>query len=131
MINITQEHNEDRLAGSLLNLMRGSNPPSAHVYEGPRPGSAATAPTGATLLAIITLQDPPGTVSGGLLTLNQAENGLVLVDGTADWIRFKNGNLDPSFDVDVDNGSNNGEAVMASRTLFAGGEVKLVTCILG
>jgi hypothetical protein len=130
-ITITQAHNEARLNGTLTFLDTGSNSATMRIYEGTRPVSAANAPTGSTLLVEITLTKPAGAVAAGALTLTQEENGLIMATGLSTWARFINGNGATAFDADVDDGVNNGEVVMAQRQLFAGGEAKLVSAILG
>ena len=79
---ITQEHNEARLAGTLSFLDTGSSPARLRIYGGARPPNPATTPTSAMLVEIA-LTKPAGTVSNGLLTLTQAEDGLITATGIA------------------------------------------------
>lgn len=129
-ITITQAHNEARLAGTLGFLDTGAGNARCRIYTGTRPSTASDTPTSAMLVEI-TLTKPAGTVADGQLALTQVEDGLITNSGTATWARFVNGNGDTAFDADVDNGSNQGEVVMATTQLFAGGDAKLVSCLLG
>jgi hypothetical protein len=70
-------------------------------------------------------------VAANALTLTQVEDGLIAATGVAVWGRFVNGDDVTAFDADVDNGSNSGEIVMATTQLYAGGDAKLLSCVLG
>jgi hypothetical protein len=129
-ITITPGHNEARLTGTLTYLDTGSANARVRIYGGVRPALASDAP-GTALLVEIELTKPAGTVSANQLTLTQVEDGMIAASGTAVWARFVNGNGDSAFDADVDNGSNDGEVVMVTTQLFAGGDAKLVSCVLG
>ncbi len=130
MIKITPTHNEYRLNGTLAHLDAGANPPKVRIYDGTRPAEATAAATG-SLLVEITLSNPPGAVANGALTITQAEDGLIANSGLATWGRFIAGDGTVCFDVDVDDGTNGGEIVMATRQLYAGGAAKLLSCVLG
>ncbi len=130
-ITITQAHNEARLAGTLVFLDTGPDHAKVRIYEGVRPATAADAPTGSTLLVEIELGKPAGTIGSGTLVLNQLQNGLIAATGLSTWARVINGAGANVLDCDVDDGLNGGELVMAQRQLFAGGEAKMVTAILG
>ena len=84
---ITVEHNEARLAGTLAFLDAGSNPARLRIYGGTRPATPATTPASAMLVEI-RLTKPAGTISGGLLTLTQQEDGLITSTGVATWARL-------------------------------------------
>jgi hypothetical protein len=129
-ITITPTHNEARLAGTLTFLDTGTANARMRLYGGTRPALATDAP-GTAMLVEIELTKPAGTVAANALTLTQVEDGLIAATGVAVWGRFVNGNGDAAFDADVDNGSNNGEIVMATTQLYAGGDAKLVSCVLG
>jgi hypothetical protein len=130
MIGVTQQHNEYRLAGTLAHLDSGTGPARLQVYEGTRPGAAGGTPAG-SLLVEITLTQPAGVVAAGQLALTQAEDGLIATSGTATWGRFVNGDGQACFDADVNDGINNGEIEMASRQLYAGGDAKMLSVVLG
>ena len=96
---ITQEHNEARLAGTLSFLDAGSNPARLRIYGGTRPPNPAATPTSAMLVEIA-LTKPAGTVSNGLLTLTQSEDGLITATGIATWARLVNGDEVTALDLD-------------------------------
>lgn len=129
-VTITQAHNEDRLAGTLTNLDRGSGNAKMRIYDGTRPGTASAPATG-NLLSEITLTKPAGTIANGQLVLTQLQDGLNVFSGTASWVRFITADGLTSFDCDVDTGSNNGEVQLATRQLYAGGGAKMLSTILG
>lgn len=133
MILISQLHNEDRLNGTLNNLMRGPNPAKIKIYSAgaptQRPAAITDAPVG-TLLAVFTLIDPPGTVASGKLTLSSPPDALVLADGTARWARVENGDGNASFDCDVSDNAGSGEIKLTTIALLAGGAVRLVSAEL-
>jgi hypothetical protein len=129
-ITITSAHNEARLAGTLAFLDTGVANARVRIYGGVRPTLASDAP-GTAMLVEIELTKPAGVVASNQLTLTQVEDGMIAASGTAVWARFVNGDDVTAFDADVDNGSNNGEVVMATTQLFAGGDAKLVSCVLG
>lgn len=128
---ISQEHNEDRLNGTLNNLMRGATPAKIKFYDGTRPagGGAVT-----TLICTVTLDDPPGEVADNKLTLFDPADALVVADGTPTWARIETGAGDPSMDVDVtEEGAvgTPGEIVLESTTLYAGGGIRIISAEFG
>lgn len=134
LILISQQHNEDRLNGTLNHLTRGALAPKIYVYSSggtpQRPVAITDAPVG-TLLAIITLNDPPGAVAANKLTFTVPPDALILADGTARWARFINGEGNASMDVDVTDAAGDGEIKMLTTTLLAGGATRLVSCQIG
>lgn len=119
------------LAGRLAFLNQGAGRPEIRVYGGARPASADHAPT-TPLLVPIALQDPAGSVSDGLLTLVPYGPGTILASGTATWARCVNGDGEAAFDLDAGNeGSVNSECVLSKSTLTAGGQVTLLSAVLG
>lgn len=134
MILISQQHNEDRLAGTLATLVRGPNAPKIKVYSagpGPeRPAAVEDTPVG-TLLCTITLDDPPGSVLAGRLTFTLPDDALVMADGTARWARFLDGNGDGAIDCDVSLPVGAGELKLQVVDLQAGGAVRLVSAEFG
>lgn len=129
-IKLTQRHNEARLAGSLSDLDLGPNKAKLRLYGGTRPANAATAP-GTDMLVEIELTKPSGTIANGMLSLTQNANGLIAVTGQATWARFVNGNGDTCFDADAGKGTGAWEVQLANDQLYAGGEARLVSAVLG
>jgi hypothetical protein len=129
-IAITQKHNNARLVGSLADLDVGVGNAAIRIYEGTRPASPDDTPT-SVMLVQIGLTKPAGTVSGGLLTLTQAENGLIQNSGTATWARVVDGDGATCFDCDAGEGVGAWEIQLSQAVLYAGGEVALVSAVLG
>ena len=127
---ITQEHNEARLAGTLSFLDAGTNPARLRIYGGTRPETPATTPTSAMLVEI-RLTKPAGTISNGLLTLTQQEDGLITASGIATWARLVNGDDVTALDLDCSGTDGNGDVKLASTTLYLGGDARMVSAILG
>lgn len=127
---ITQEHNEARLAGTLAFLDEGTDPARLRIYGGTRPATPAMAPT-SEMLVEIRLTKPAGTIAGGLLTLTQQEDGLIMVTGVATWARLVNGNDVTALDLDCSGTDGNGDVKLASTNLYQGGAARIVSAILG
>ena len=127
---ITVEHNEARLAGTLSFLDAGPNPARLRIYGGTRPATPSATPTSAMLVEI-KLTKPAGTISGGLLTLTQQEDGLIVNTGTATWARLVNGNDVTALDLDCSDTAGSADVQLASTSLYQGGAARLVSAILG
>ena len=129
-VSITQEHNEARLAGTLSFLDAGSSPARLRIYGGARPTHPAATPTSAMLVEIA-LTKPAGTVSNGLLTLTQSEDGLITATGIATWARLVNGDEVTALDLDCSGIDGAGDVKLASTNLYLGGDARMVSAILG
>ncbi|AAU91171.1 conserved hypothetical protein [Methylococcus capsulatus str. Bath] len=127
---ITVEHNEARLAGTLAFLDAGPEPARLRIYGGTRPPTPATVPS-SEMLVEIRLTKPAGTISGGLLTLTQQEDGLITATGVATWARLVNGNDVTALDLDCSGTDGNGDVKLASTALYLGGDARMVSAILG
>ena len=129
MIGESQEMREAALSGRLGFLNTGTSRATIEVYGTTRPAIGAA--PGDTALCVIQLATPVGSVAGGLLELEQFEDGLILRSGTAVWCRVKNGNGVFGFDMDAGESGSNAEAIFSTTQLFAGGGLRLVSCVLG
>lgn len=127
---ITVEHNEARLVGTLGFLDTGPNPARLRIYGGARPATPSSTPTSAMLVEI-KLTKPAGTISGGLLTLTQQEDGLITATGVATWARLVNGNDVTALDLDCSGTDGSGDVKLASTNLYMGGDARMVSAILG
>ncbi|MDD5330215.1 MAG: hypothetical protein PHX38_09435 [Sulfuricella sp.] len=127
---ITQEHNEARLAGTLAFLDAGTNPARMRIYGGTRPDFPSITPSSGMLVEI-TLTKPAGTIANGLLTLTQQEDGLVAATGIATWARLVNGNDVTACDLDCSDNNGTGEVKLLPTQLYAGGDARMVSAILG
>lgn len=118
---------ESSLVGRLAYLDSGASSARVRLYNGSQPAFNGT-PT--TLLAEITLTEPAGTISSGVLSLTALADGLVLADGTATWARIVNGNGDTCFDCDVTGTGGTGIIKLSSTALLAGGLVHITSAQL-
>lgn len=130
MIEESTECREAALIGRLAFIDQGPNPATLHVYGSTRAANIYTPADGASL-CIITLATPAGTVAGGVLSLSQLEDGLILAGGAATWCRVFNGDGLPCFDVDAGAAGSGAEAIFTTTTLYAGGVLRLLSCSLG
>lgn len=130
MIEITTEHNEFRLGGTLALLDRGTGNAAARIYGGTRPPSVNDVP-GSVMLVQVSLTKPGGTIADGELLLTQLEDGLIGNTGMATWARFVDGNGVTAFDCDAGEGVGAWEVQLAQTSLFAGGAARIVTARLG
>lgn len=118
------------MTGRLAFLDTGAGNARVQVYGTTRP--AAGADPGGPLLCEITLTKSAGTVNGSAqLVLQQSEDGLILATGIAAWCRVVNGGDAFCFDLDASAVGGGGEAEFESLNLFAGGGLRLVSCVLG
>lgn len=119
------------MQGRLKRLDEGSNPAAVLVFGVARPG-AGTDP-GVGPLAAILLTKPAGTVNleTGDLTLTQEEDGLIVSTGIAVWCRVINGDGAFCFDMDAGQEGSGAEAQLANTQLYAGGALRLLSCLLG
>lgn len=129
MIAESQAMREAALSGRLGFLNTGTNRATIEVYGTVRP--AAGAAPGGVPLCVIPLAIPAGSVAAGLLELEQFEDGLIASTGDAVWCRAKNGNGEIGFDMDAGEVGSSAEAIFSTTQLFAGGGLRLVSCVLG
>ena len=117
--------------GRLARLNEGTGQPSILVFGTTRPSTAGGA-AGDSALCVIQLNRPAGSVNaGGELELTPLEDALILLSGAAQWCRVLTGNGDFCFDMDAGLEGSSAEAILSDTTLFAGGSVRLLSCILG
>lgn len=128
MIEETLNFHSAAHVGRLAFLNTGSGVAAVEVYGGTRAASVNDAP-GTPLLVSIPLDNPAGSISGGILSLIADDNGLILVSGTATWARVVNRNGDTAFDMDA--GETDAECILSTTTLLAGGSVVLISANLG
>lgn len=130
MISETVACRQAALDGRLIFLSTGTGAAKIKIYDGTRPASAADAATG-TLLVEIELTSAVGSVSAGVLTLNSVGPALIAQSGIASWARVINRNGDTAFDMDVGLTNSTAECKLVDTTLFAGGQVALISAALG
>ena len=127
---LTTKHANARHQGSINDLDTGTGNAAVRIYGGTRPATPDDVPTSAMLVQI-SLTKPCGTVADGLLTLTQLEDGLITETGTATWARFVDGNGATWFDADAGQGAGPWEVQLAQSTLYAGGDARIVSAVLG
>lgn len=104
----------------------GSGAGKLRIYSGTQPATANTAASG-TLLLELTLQDPCGTVTDGVLTVDTgpAITDDSLATATAGWGRF----LDSDDNAVID-GSVGVDIILTDTTLDSGQTVTIATATL-
>ena len=127
---LTTKHANARHAGSIADLDTGTGNAGVRIYGGTRPATPDDVPSSAMLVQI-SLTKPCGTVADGLLTLTQLEDSLITETGTATWARFVDGNGATCFDCDAGQGAGAWEVQLAQATLYAGGDARIVSAVLG
>ncbi len=126
---LSDPHAAARITSTLTFLNLGTGVARIRLYGGTRRTSVTDAP-GSPLLAEVELDDPAGTVTGAVLTLDSSADALVLVSGTATWAAVINGNGDSAFDCDVSYAAGTATVKIPSTTLFAGGAARLISATL-
>ena len=129
-ITITSAHNDARLGGTVAYLDSGTGNAAVRLYGGTRPATPADTPS-SVMLVQIPLSKPCGTVSAGVLTLTQLEDGLIGNTGTATWARVVNGDGATAFDCDCGEGTGAWEVQLAQVNLYAGGAARITSAVLG
>lgn len=105
---------------------------AVRIYGNARPTSSAEA-AGASPIVVITLQTPAGAVTPGLLTLLQAEPGMIMAGELPLWARVVNRDGATVFDMNVAlDGDETSDATcrLSTLSLFPGGLVSLVSAEL-
>jgi hypothetical protein len=99
----------------------GSGPGKVRIYDGTRPASGGSA---TTLLAELTLSDPCGSVTGGVLTLSTITSDTAAdATGTATWFRIVDS--DNVFVVDGNIGTSGSDLNLNSQGISAGAAVSI------
>lgn len=128
---ISNDLNNYRLQGVENFLALGESAVAwAEIYSGTQP-AFGQAPSG-TLLAVIDLPEPLGTISDGALILTPSEEKIISASGIATWARIKNGLGQIAWDCDVSGTNGNGAMKISSENpdipqLYAGGFTRLVS----
>ena len=130
-IQITKEHNEFRLGGTLACLDAALLPAKCLIYGGDRADSVYH-PSATVPLVTFVLQKPAGYVSDGVLyLLPQSAAELVMVTGTPTWARFFDGNDVVVMDTHAGFGDGVWEVEVDKEILYAGGyAAMLITRIM-
>ncbi len=127
---VTTRHADARHLGSVASMDSGTGNAAVRIYGGIRPTTPDDVPTSA-MLTQITLTKPCGTVTNGLLTLTQLEDGLIVETGVATWARIVNGDGLTEFDCDAGQGVGAWEVQLVQAQLYAGGDARITSAVLG
>lgn len=125
---ISEAHNEARLAGTLAILAVGSGTAKIQLFSTTQPAFGGGA--GGTPLVEFVLNNPAGTIVDGHIVLD-AENGLIMATGNPLWARWLNRNGDIVMDTDASGPSGDGFVRVSQDTLYAGGIASLTASSLG
>lgn len=103
----------------------GSGAATLEIRTGSQPATANTAASG-TLLATLTLNDPAGTQSGGVITLSvsPAVTTSAVATGTAGWGRLKDSAGNTVLDGSV--GTSGTDFIIDSTSITSGQGVSLI-----
>lgn len=129
MISISTAHNEVRLTATRDFMDLGVSNAKVQIYAGTRPANGATAAT--SPLVEISLNKPSGTVASNALTLSSNDLPLIALSGSPTWARVLNGNGAHVLDADAGGPGSTTEIVVSQATLLQGGQVALVSAVLG
>lgn len=129
-IRITVAHNDARLAATLAHLDAGAGSAAVQIYGGTKPDPITATPSG-PLLAEIALTKPAGAITSNMLTLSQAADGLIVATGQATWARFVNGDGAVVMDADCSDMAGSAEVRLVSTQLYAGGDARLASAVIG
>jgi len=117
-----------RLTALITAIDAGSGPGVLSIYSGTRPATGGTA---TTLLAELTLSDPCGTVSGGVLTFNAiTQDSSANASGTASWARIVDSDAAFVLDLGVGTAGSGMEIILNTTTIVAGGPVGITSASL-
>lgn len=115
---------------SMMNVIEsaldaGVGAATLEVYTGSQPANADTAASG-TLLVTLTLNDPAGTQSGGVITIDvdPAISATAVATGTAGWARMKDSAGVTVLDGSV--GTSSADFIIDSTAITSGQTVALV-----
>jgi len=131
---LSAAHNDARLEGTRTFADTGVQNSRIHLYASAQPATGA-APGGVPLVTLV-LAKPCGTVTGGVLTLAQADlsGELVMATGSALWARWVNGSDDLVADCTVSDSAGAGDIKLSGTTgtlLYAGARALLGSAALG
>lgn len=108
----------------LTALDAGGGPGIVEIYNGTIPATAATAVTTQTKLGTLTLSDPCGSVTDGMLTLDAiTQDSSADASGTATWARLKDSTGAVVADVDITTTGGGGTLQMNNISIVAGGPI--------
>jgi len=107
-----------------------TNPGYFEFYDGTQPATGAAVTT-QNKLGTCALSKPCGTVSGGALTFSSiSDDTSADHDGTATWLRAKDGAGTFCFDMTVTDLAGAGPCKLDDTAIIAGGRISVASCVL-
>lgn len=112
-----------RMTALVTDIDSGAGAGTLTIYSGSRP---ATGGTETTVLAVLTLSDPCGTVTNGVLTFSAiTDDASANATGTASWARLKDSDGNAAADMSV--GTSGADINFDSVSFVAGGNVSVTS----
>ena len=112
-----------RMTALVTDIDSGAGAGTLTIYSGTRP---ATGGTETTVLAVLTLSDPCGTVTNGVLTFSAiTDDASANATGTATWARLKDSDGNAAADLSV--GTSGEDINFDSVSFVAGGNVSVTS----
>ena len=97
------------------------------IYTGTQPATGG-ALSGNTLLGTLTLSDPSGTMSNGVLTFDTVSDDVSAdADGTITWARFTDSDSNTVFDVDCGVTGSGAALTFNAVTVTTGGVIQVTS----
>lgn len=108
----------------LTALDAGGGPAIVEIYNNTIPATVATAVTTQTKLGTLTLSDPCGSVTDGMLTLDAiTQDSSADASGVATWARLKDSTGAAVADVDITTTGGGGTLQMNNISIVAAGPI--------
>jgi hypothetical protein len=112
-----------RMNAIVTDIDSGAGAGTLTIYSGTRP---ATGGTETTVLAVLTLSDPCGSVTNGVLTVSAiTDDASANATGTASWARLKDSDGNAAADMSV--GTSGADINFDSVSFVAGGNVSVTS----
>jgi hypothetical protein len=112
-----------RMNAIVTDIDSGAGAGTLTIYSGTRP---ATGGTETTVLAVLTLSDPCGSVTNGVLTFSAiTDDASANATGTASWARLKDSDGNAAADMSV--GTSGADINFDSVSFVAGGNVSVTS----
>jgi hypothetical protein len=112
-----------RMNALVTDIDSGAGAGTLTIYSGTRP---ATGGTETTVLAVLTLSDPCGSVTNGVLTFSAiTDDASANATGTASWARLKDSDGNAAADMSV--GTSGADINFDSVSFVAGGNVSVTS----
>lgn len=107
-------------------LDAGPGPGTIKLYTTPLPSTTGAAITSQTLLGTLTLSDPSGTISGGVLTFSTiSDDTSADADGVIAWGRMQDST--GAFVLDATAGTSGTVFIFNTTTVVTGGVIRMVS----